>query len=73
MAPARRDSLSPASGDLYEPVYYPEALIATGWLSPMPSETDRIFGTMVNSIAMGKASVSTALSTASQSLDAALK
>ncbi len=73
MAPARRDALSPSSGDLYEPVYYPEALIAKGWLSPMPSETDRIFGTMVSSIATGKATVSTALSTASQSLDAALK
>lgn len=73
MAPARRDSLAPATGDLYEPVYYPEALIAKGWLSPTPSETDQIFATMVSSIATGKASVSTALSTASQSIDAALR
>jgi multiple sugar transport system substrate-binding protein len=73
MAPARRDSLAPSEGDLYEPVYYLEALIASGWLSPMPSETDQIFDTMVSSIATGKASVSNALSTASQSLDAALK
>lgn len=73
MAPARRDSLAPAANDIYEPIYYSEALVARGWLSPAPADTDRIFATMVGNIASGKETVSSALSTASQSIDAALK
>lgn len=73
MAPASRAALAPSSGDLYEPVYYPEALIARGWLSPAPVKTDTIFATMIGNVASGRESVSTAISTANQSLDAAFK
>lgn len=73
MAPARRDALAPKSGDLYEPVFYPEALIARGWLSPAPASTDRIFATMIGNVASGKETISSALSTASISIDAAIK
>jgi len=73
MAPAHRGALSPLAGDLYEPVYYPEALIARGWLSPAPEETDRIFATMVNNVLSGREAVSNAITTVNQSLNAALK
>ncbi|MBU2220730.1 extracellular solute-binding protein [Patescibacteria group bacterium] len=73
MAPAQRALLAPRSGDLYEPVYFPEALIARGWLSPEPTSLDRIFGTMVGNVISGRESVRDALYTADQSLTAALK
>ncbi|MES2668638.1 MAG: extracellular solute-binding protein [Patescibacteria group bacterium] len=73
MAPARRQSLRPLADDLYEPIYYPEALIATGWLSPSPADTDRVFGTMIGNIASGRESLEAAISTASRSLEAAFK
>lgn len=73
MAPANRAGLIPAEGDLFEPIFYREALVARGWLSPAPGDTDRIFATMVGNVTSGRESVSAAISTASQSLDAALK
>ncbi len=73
MAPARRDALAPDTKDLYEPVYYPEALISRGWLSPAPADTDRIFATMVGNVLSGREAVTNAITTANQSLDAAFK
>lgn len=73
MAPAHRASLAPAQGDLYESVFYPEALVARGWLSPAPADTDRIFATMVTNVASGRETVAGAITTANQSLDAALR
>lgn len=73
MAPAQRALLAPASGDLYEPVYFPEALIARGWLSPAPQITDRIFATMVGNVTSGREGTRDALFTAEQSLDAAFR
>lgn len=73
MAPAHRGALAPLAGDLYEPVYYPEALVARGWLSPAPRETDRIFATMVNNVLSGREGISNAITTANQSLNAAFK
>lgn len=71
MAPASRAALTPAKDDLYEPVFYPEALIARGWLSPAPSDVDTIFATMVRNVASGRESVNNAVSTLSQSINAA--
>lgn len=73
VAPALRSALAANKNDLFEPVFYPEALIARGWLSPGPGETDRIFGTMVNNVLSGREAVSNAITTAAQSLNAALK
>ncbi len=73
MAPAHRAALAPNPNDLYESVYYPEALVARGWLSPSPAETDTIFATMIGNVASGRESVSTAISAAGLSLDAAFK
>ena len=71
MAPAARAALAPKEGDLYEPVYFPEALIARGWLSPAPLETDRVFATMVGNVMSGRESLITAIQTAARSLNAA--
>ncbi|MES2931529.1 MAG: extracellular solute-binding protein [Patescibacteria group bacterium] len=73
MAPAHRGALAPLAGDLYEPVYYPEALVARAWLSPAPADTDRIFATMINNVLSGREGISSAITTVSQSLNAAFK
>jgi ABC-type glycerol-3-phosphate transport system substrate-binding protein len=71
MAPAIRSALVPENNDRYAPIYYPQALIAKGWLSPSPAETDRIFGTMITNITSGRMGISQALETANQALNAA--
>jgi multiple sugar transport system substrate-binding protein len=71
MAPATRVSLAPPAGDRYAPVYYPQVLIARGWLSPSPAEVDRIFSTMINSMTSGRMNLGQALDTANQALNAA--
>ena len=72
MAPANRTILTPSASDLYSPVYYPLALIATGWLSPAPQTTDTIFGAMITSITSGAHTAGDAIGLADQALDAAL-
>lgn len=73
MAPAARALLSPAKADIDTPIVYPQALIARGWLSPAPAVTDRIFAAMITAIISGRMSVHDALTTADQSLTAALR
>lgn len=73
MVPARSALLIPTKDDLFEPVYFPEALVARGWLSPAPTDTDRIFATMVGNVISGRESVRSALYTADTALDAALR
>ena len=72
MAPAARSALSPAANDLYQPVFFPEALVAKGWLSPSPASTDRIFSTMIGNITSGRTDTNTAIQSADQALNAAL-
>lgn len=73
MAPAQRQLLVPAQGDLYESVYYPAALVARGWLSPSPQKTDALFATMVGSVTTGRQSTAEAIATLAQAISAALK
>lgn len=73
MAPARRASLTAAADDRYGAVYYPEALVARGWLSPAPGTTDAIFSAMMSDITTGRRSVEQAVSVASQAITAALQ
>ncbi|MBP7741357.1 MAG: carbohydrate ABC transporter substrate-binding protein [Candidatus Pacebacteria bacterium] len=73
MAPAQRALLTPAQGDLYEPVYFPQALLARGWLSPAPAKTDSLLATMVASVTTGRQSITDAISTLDQALTAALR
>jgi multiple sugar transport system substrate-binding protein len=72
MAPATRASLAPSNSDRYSPIYYPQALIAKGWLSPSPAETDRIFSTMISSITSGRSAIGQALDAANQAINASL-
>lgn len=72
MAPAQRALLTPSANDKFSAVFYPEALVAKGWLSPLPAATDTIFGTMIGNIRSGRSSVQDALDQANQALDAAL-
>jgi ABC-type glycerol-3-phosphate transport system substrate-binding protein len=73
MAPANRTLLSSISpSDAYAPVYYPEALIASGWLSPAPSVTDTIFSAMITSVNSGGLTAVNAIDAADQALDSVL-
>jgi hypothetical protein len=72
MAPAVRSGLSVTPNDKYAAIFYPEALIARGWLSPAPRTVDQVFGTMITNITSGRAATAQAIQTASQALDAAL-
>lgn len=73
MAPALRGALDEGGNDRYAEVYYPEALIARGWLSPAPSVVDEIFGTMIGNITSGRYDASGALDFADASLNEALQ
>ncbi len=73
MAPAQRSMLVPTPGDLFEPVYFPEALRAKGWLSPSPEKTDGLLGTMVSSVTTGREDPSSAISTFDQAVSATLR
>lgn len=73
MAPAARSLLTPSNEDIYEPIYYPEALIARIWLSPLPTETDTVFASMIDNVSSGRQGAEQALITAGQALDAALR
>jgi ABC-type glycerol-3-phosphate transport system substrate-binding protein len=73
MAPARRDLLNAPSNDRFASVYYQDAVIATGWLSPAPYITDAIFSAMINDVITGRLDVSQAVQKADQALNAALR
>ncbi len=72
MAPAQRALLLTSPADPFSPVYYPEALISVGWLSPAPATIDTIFSAIITNITSGRLQVQDALSTADQALNAAL-
>ncbi|MBY0110607.1 extracellular solute-binding protein [Patescibacteria group bacterium] len=72
MAPARRELLA-TTDDRFAEVYYPAALIASGWLSPAPQTTDSIFSAMIDNITTGRRDAASALISAHQSLTAALR
>ena len=73
MAPALRSLLVASPDDQFQSIVYNEALTARGWLSPAPYVTDVIFSAMMNNIISGRMDVEVALTTADQSLDAALR
>jgi ABC-type glycerol-3-phosphate transport system substrate-binding protein len=74
MAPASRAALSTISStDKFQAVYFPEALITKGWLSPAPQTTDRLFSTMIGDIQSGRSAISQALIDTDQALNSAYK
>lgn len=72
MAPASRPILAIKPADRYASIYYPEALSARGWLSPLPVDTDRIFSAMIQNVISGRMAATNALQAADQSLNAIL-
>jgi multiple sugar transport system substrate-binding protein len=72
VAPAVRSLLVASPSDSFAPVYYPEALIAQGWLSPAPATTDGIFSAMITNVTSGRYQARDAVYMANQALDAAL-
>lgn len=72
MAPATKAGLVPAADNRFEPVFFGEALIARGWLSPSPSVTDSIFAAMIGNITSGRSLARDALVTAEQAINAAI-
>jgi ABC-type glycerol-3-phosphate transport system substrate-binding protein len=71
MAPAKRSLLVSDPTNRYTSVYYPQALTAKGWLSPLPSVVDGVFSAMISSMTTGRSDVKQALSDADLSLNAA--
>jgi ABC-type glycerol-3-phosphate transport system substrate-binding protein len=72
MAPARRTLLVPSQQDLFSPVFYPQALVARSWLSPLPVDTDSVFASMISDITSGRRDTADALRTAEQALNATI-
>jgi ABC-type glycerol-3-phosphate transport system substrate-binding protein len=73
VAPSVRSLLVSSSTDQFSPVYYPEALIAQGWLSPAPNTTDTLFSSMISNITSGKFAVRAALQSTDQALTTAVQ
>jgi ABC-type glycerol-3-phosphate transport system substrate-binding protein len=72
-APARRALLAAPASDRFATLFYPEALVAKGWLSPSPSATDAIFSAMIGNMTTGREEAPQALEAATRALDAALR
>jgi ABC-type glycerol-3-phosphate transport system substrate-binding protein len=73
LAPANLNSLATAQTDPISSVAYSEALYASGWLSPSPSDTDTVFSSMIRDVTTGRSTLQTALVTAESSLSALLQ
>jgi ABC-type glycerol-3-phosphate transport system substrate-binding protein len=73
LAPATLNQLAVLPADPAAAVAYSEALYASGWLSPVPAGTDRIFSGMINNVISGRLTVQAALTSAEQSLSALLQ
>jgi multiple sugar transport system substrate-binding protein len=73
LAPARSSLLASAPADPFDAVFYNQALISSGWLSPAPADTDRIFGAMITDVITGRVSLTQAIVSAENALTAALQ
>ncbi len=73
LAPVHRAVLNKSPTDAWGRSTYASALIARGWLDPNPTQSDKIFSDMINSIISGRLRVSDALSTANRQLELLIK
>lgn len=73
LAPASRVALSQVPNDPLAAVAYSQALYAKGWLSPLPSDTDSVFSSMISNVISGQMTLETALSVASRTLSSLLQ
>lgn len=72
-APATLTQLAGAPADPIAEVAYAEALYVRGWLSPMPTNTDMVFSSMIGNVISGRSNSQTALVSAEQSLNSLLQ
>ena len=73
LAPVTLTQLSSAPADPIAAVAYAEALYAKGWLSPVPTDTDAIFSSMITNVISGRLTPESALATAESTLSAFLQ
>jgi multiple sugar transport system substrate-binding protein len=73
LAPAGLSLLAKAPADPFSAVFYKQALIGSGWLSPAPATTDQIFSAMISGVITGRVSLTQAVSAAERALGAALQ
>ncbi|MHB8709985.1 MAG: extracellular solute-binding protein [Minisyncoccota bacterium] len=73
LAPATLNQLAQRPADPVGAVAYAEALYASGWLSPTPADTDSVFSSMIGNVISGRSQISTALSSAGQTLTSLLQ
>lgn len=69
LAPATRAALATEPQNPILAIAFKSALYARGWLSPAPSDTDRIFGAMISNVISGRLTLDAALSSAEASLN----
>jgi ABC-type glycerol-3-phosphate transport system substrate-binding protein len=68
LPPVRRDLLTVKPSNPYKDVFYRSAIISKAWLDPSPTETNKIFQDMIESITSGRERASLAISKASRAL-----
>ena len=74
LAPASRSALvSPPANDPVAAVTYASALYASGWLSPVPADTDTVFSGMINDVISGRSTLDTALAVAERTITSLLQ
>lgn len=73
LAPASLTVLGAVPGDLVAAVAYSEALYAMGWLSPEPSDTNRVFSSMISNVITGRSAPEAAVGSAESALTALLQ
>lgn len=73
LAPATLTQLATVPADPVAAVASAEALYAKGWLSPVPSDTNRVFSGMIGDVISGRSSLETALASAERTLTALLQ
>lgn len=70
LPPARRDLLSQEPTDTIGSVFYEAALQSNGWLDPNDTETEMIFGDMIEDVTSGRTRVVESVNKASRELEA---
>ncbi len=73
LPPVRRDLLATKPSDPAAAAFYDAALQSKGWLDPADSQTDKIFGNMIQSVSSGKSDSNDAAASASTQLGELLR
>ncbi len=69
LPPVRREMLTEKPEDPFMAIFYKSAIQSESWYDPDPTESDRIFADLVDSITTGKKKATNAISETSEKLD----